>query len=286
MLKAGNPPYILSLITPYRPSSNSVQKLPGKNVFIVSSGRTGTKFIADYFGQMDGVSAVHEPKGSRLLRMWTTAKVEGRVTDDDLARVLYQKRSSVKSHKSAIRIESNPYLSGFSGILDEVFENSTIIHIVRDPRTYVKSALDHGNADGIKNIFNSYVPFWYPDVAEIIKNGRSITPKLRAAYYWKIINELLLEEGSKQKNYHHLKFEDIFDESGKGLDKLGKIIGVEVNLSKDNLPQAINKSRGTTIDDWQSWSSNECRDLDKIWQPLTKKYGYCQEKAWKDKISG
>lgn len=283
LIKSGQPPFILRLITPFFFRQSKRVKSSNKYVFIVSSGRTGTKFIADYFNHFDGVVAVHEPKPSRILRMWTTAKLEGKVNDADLSSVLYKKRERLS--RTNVYIESNPYLSGFINSFDEVFESSTVIHIVRDPRDYVKSAVNHGNYGGIKNFFNRYVPYWYPDVAKIVGIKNKLNPTMRVACYWKVVNEFLSKEGLKSKNYHLLKFEDVFDDSGSGLRQLEKLIGIEDSSSRVSLDR-INKSKHNAIESWQEWSPSECQQMDKIWQPLAKKYGYCQEKAWKDKISG
>lgn len=287
LTKTGNPPHILRLITPFFFGRAKQIDSVDRSVFIVSSGRTGTKFIADYFSQFEDVKAVHEPKPSRILRMWTTARLEGKVDNDVLSGVLYKKRRSLEREaKTHIYIESNPYLSGFVGSFDGVFKNSIVIHIIRDPRDYVKSAANHGNFGGIKNLFNSHVPFWYPDVAKINGLKDKITPKMRVACYWKEINEFLSDEGSKLGNYHLLKFEDIFDSSGSGLKQLEEIIGLQPSPKNEQNLAAINKSRGSAVDSWQSWSSAECRQMDKLWQPLAKKHGYCQDKAWRDKVSG
>lgn len=87
--------------------------------------------------------------------MWSIARIEGEATKEHLIGVISSRRRQLLASVSTpIYLESNPYLFGAADCLHEIFENPVIINIVRDPRDYVKSSLNHGNARGLKHLLN------------------------------------------------------------------------------------------------------------------------------------
>src|SRR3954452_8876892 len=92
-----------------------------KFIFIVSSGRTGTKAIAQHLSRCyPQVWAEHEPAPSWRLRMGTSRALCGKVTRDELKEMLVRlRRGLVERADRAVYIESNPYLSGFIEVLGE-----------------------------------------------------------------------------------------------------------------------------------------------------------------------
>jgi hypothetical protein len=260
------------------------EKFPVKPIFILSTGRTGTNFFADFFSKHPKVTALHEPKPSRILRMWSNARLEGYATNEELVRVLSSKRKKlVKSIQTPLYIESNPFIVGFAPVLNQVFEEPIIIHVVRDPRDYIRSALNHGNTKGLKKLFNSSVPFWYPKVSRLIRKDVDDSLMLRTAGYWKVINEWLLKN-KNSNNYHLFKFEDLFNDK-KELKRLAKIVGIEPAFIDKNPPKATNRSKDKVVNSWEKWSKEDCIRIQEICGPEMKLFGYGNEKEWLRKIS-
>jgi hypothetical protein len=282
-------PFLLRTLTPtFKTHRKKFERIAQKNIFILSTGRAGTTFLAEYFNNLDNVYALHEPKPSRILRMWSMAYFDKKASPDFLRTALYNKRIKLYSDaKDKIYIESNPYLVGFPEVLDQVFENPIIIHIVRDPRDFVRSSMNHGNDTGIKLLFNKYVPYWYPNIEKDLGLSEELEMRFKAAGYWKIVNESLMSYGKNNpKNYHLLKFEDIFNGQQKGMDKLAKIVGVNrAELSSDKVSkEGVNKSRHSSVASWQDWSDDECRLINKLCEPVMSVLGYGQEKEWQSRI--
>ena len=277
--------FFLSTLTPIFNSDSKIPLIKKKRViYIVSTGRTGTKFFADYFNKLSDVRAVHEPSPSRILRMWTNARLEKRATKSKMLKIFISKRRAMLNEVSEpIYIESNPFVVGFTDILPQAVNHPEIIHVVRDPRTYIKSALNHGNTHGVKKIINTYLPYWYPDISKIVHARRKLSEKEIVAHYWTIINKFL-EEAKKSipaQNYHLFKYEEIFN-NDNSIKKISKIVG-----SKDNKNfkiKAINKSKDRVIADWIDWSNEECRSINKICGKMMKYYGYGDEKLWLEKL--
>lgn len=277
--------YFLSILSPIS-KRNSKNFIEGKKrvIYIVSTGRTGTKFFADYFNKFSDVKAVHEPSPSRILRMWTNARLEKRATASRMLKIFISKRRVLLNRVSEpIYIESNPFVVGFTDILPQAIDTPEIIHIVRDPRTYIKSALNHGNTHGVKKIMNSYLPYWYPNISKITHARHQLTEKDVVAHYWTIINQFL-EEAKKSiptQNYHLFKYEDIF-KNENSIKKISKIVGSKDK--KNHKIKAVNKSKDRVITDWSDWSKEDCRSINKICGKLMKYYGYGDEKLWLEKL--
>lgn len=255
---------------------NNINK---KTVFILSTGRTGTKFLAEFFNRAPDVFAVHEPKPSRVLRFWTMAYLQRKVSEPKMREILNKFRAKkIHSTDEEIYIESNNFMAGFTNAITKELEDSTIIHIVRDPRDYVKSAMNKGADSRLKGLANRFLPY-----AHLPLKRKKHAVLIRTAEYWKLVNEYL--EGADSKSSYHLyKFEEIFDPKSKKLENLIGVLGVELVPESSDRNQKVNKAHLKVMKSWESWSNEECRIVDEICGPLMKKYGYGSEPEWKARL--
>lgn len=269
---------------PFSGRTNTKLGTKKRTIYIVSTGRTGTKFLADYFNNFSDVYAAHEPKPSRILRMWTNARLEKRANKSTMSRIFISKRKgSFRRIQEPTYVESNPFAAGFTDIMPAVLDNPEIIHVVRDPRTYIRSSLNHGNTHGIKKLLNNHLPFWYPDIANIINAKHKLSDKEKTAHYWVLINEFIekCRKSIPDERYHFFKYEELF-KNKESLKQISKIVGSKEKQVYTIKP--INKSKDQVISDWNDWSKNECRSIDKICGKLMKQYGYGNEKSWLKKL--
>ena len=255
-----------------------------KPIFILSTGRTGTTFLANFLNSQSSVTAFHEPKPSRILRMWSFAYMNGKVSKDWMASILYKKRKKIiNSVDNHIYIESNPYLIGFVDVLNEVFNKPIIIHVLRDPRDFVRSSLNHGNDSGIKLFFNNYVPYWYPDIKSYLKINRKLTMDEKAIGFWSLANNKLIEANQNNPNYHQIKFEDLFN-NNNSYKQIADIVGLESINVTGKFKKPINASRKSTNTFWESWSTSKIRFIDTVCGSLMKRFSYGTEKKWLSKL--
>jgi hypothetical protein len=170
-------------------------------------------------------------------------------------------------------------MAGFANVLKDEFDNPLIIHVVRDPRTYVKSAMNKGANSGLKGFANKALPYAHLDM------GKSSDMVLaRTATYWKLANECVENTGKNYSNYHLFRFEDLFDPQSDELKKLAGIFGLKTDKHKFNAERKINKAHLNVMPSWQKWPKERCRTIQAICGPLMKKYGYGGEKEWKAKL--
>ncbi len=259
-----------------------------RTILILSSGRTGTLFLARYFdANYEGVTARHEPPLSRLIRMASHARMEGVLSDRSLRTLLAWKGRREDPGGGDLYIEANPYLSGCADLLGDIWENPTIVHVVRDPREHARSALKHGMSRGLKGRLNRYLPFWYPNVRRLLDLDHRPNWLEMAACVWRLFNSLLQEAAPRYDDYHLLRYEEIFDDSFSGLRRLCGILGLDYRDegSAVSPSERINRGRLKILPPWPEWTAEQCRQLHSICSPLMEEFGYGTEPKWLARIS-
>lgn len=253
-----------------------------RTVWIVSSGRTGTQFLARYFdANFDAVSALHEPPPRVRTRVVVNAFMKGACSRERVLSLLRAKRRRIERIATPLYVESNPFLWGAIGCLEEVFEGPVIVHVVRDPRAHVRSSLNHGTSSGLKALANRWLPYWYPSTPEDAGDWVE-----RATGVWAHANRFLGETGAACAHYQRFRYEDLFDGSHSGLRALCGSLGLE--FRGEGAPvdpsRPINAAEGRVLGDWQGWSDAQCRAVHRIAAPLMAEYGYGGEPEWRARV--
>ena len=247
-----------------------------KFIFIVSSGRTGTKAIAQHLSRCyPNVWAAHEPSPSWRLRMATTRALCGKASREELRSMLVRLRGDLVGRAAQrIYVESNPYLSGFVEVLGEVFEDARVVHVVRDPRTYVRSGVNFGAFSGLKKLAAEFCPNWFPKCA----NWSELDAIERLAWFWALVNSHLNRgETIYRQRYLRIKYEELFAE---GLERLTDWMGLERSsaLREEANRERVNASRGR-LPAWEQWSAVDQAKVMRHCEPLMRVYGYLKEES-------
>lgn len=253
-----------------------------RTVWIVSSGRTGTQFLAHYFdGNYDTVTAVHEPPPRIRTRIVGNAFVEGGCSKARVLSLLAAKKRRIDRLETDLYVESNPFLWGVTPCIEEVFDRPMIVHVVRDPRAHVRSSLNHGTSTGFKALANRFVPYWYPSTP--VETGDWME---RAAAVWAHANRLLHEAGARLSDYRVLRYEDLFDESHSGLRTLCDALGLPFRGEGARVDpgRPINRAEGRVLDDWRDWTDAQCAAVHRITADGMAEYGYGSEPEWRSRV--
>jgi len=257
---------------------------------VLSSGRTGTQFLARYFdANYEGVVARHEPPPSRSLRLVGHAYLAGAVSRETLAGFVRRKRRrALSAMTGTLYLEANPYLACTIDVLAEAWPEAVVIHLVRDPREHVRSAINNGFASGLKGFANRRVPFWYPDVARLLALDPSASDVARAAGQWALVNRRLRDQGRVHPAYHVLRYEDLFDEERSGLRALCEILGLDYcgDGAAVAPSERFNESRHQRCPAWREWTPSECRELHAICAELMHEWRYGREPEWQSRVAG
>ena len=149
--------------------------------------------IAHYLqDRYEGVCAVHEPRPSRHLRLLSNRSLCHRIDRHRLiAAYVRARQGRFERMNERAYVESNNFLHGFLDVLDDVFDRPRIVHIVRDPRTYIRSWINFGVFRGIKGMAGRYCKYWLlkPELLTPHPAFRweAMRPQERIAWYWSAI---------------------------------------------------------------------------------------------------
>jgi hypothetical protein len=121
-----------------------------------------------------------------------------------------------------------------------------VLHVVRDPRTYVPSMLNYGTYSGLKAVATKFVPYWYIRPEQMSDNPpkrwAQMSEAERLAWHWKVVNtELDRAPAMFGDDYLFMRYEDIFNPDGSGLAKLLPWIGLPENA------ELLEKIRGERV---------------------------------------
>lgn len=261
--------------------------------FIVSTGRTGTKFLTHFFTiYSDKICIRHEPDPKNLKLKWQfgTDKIN---IENAIEKFKKSKYNSYKDVKKEFYIESNPYLIFLIPIIREVFLDYKIVHIVRDGRDWLRSAMNRGVYSSIIDylplqIINFFrfilkdnirlppskkIKFqtYYRDIWRFriddfkekthFKSWAYMTQFEKLAWMWSKINKVAYKEVQDDTNVKLIKFEDIFNK-GSGYPGLKQIIQFfDLNNLWQNFngdldlifSEKINKSQAYSFPHWKNW---------------------------------
>ena len=252
-------------------------------VVILSTGRTGTKALAHFFNTTyDNVTALHEPRPSRHLRLASNRAMAKGMSSDAAVRTLGNARSQLlASLTRPIYIESNWYIYAFLDALRPVFgQNTKVLHVVRDPRTYVPSMLNYGTYKGLKAVATKFLPYWYIRPEQMsdnpAKRWSQMSEAERLAWHWKVVNtELDRAPAMFGDDYLFMRYEDIFNPDGSGLAKLLPWIGLSENaeLLEKIRGERVNASTGRSSA-WAKIDAEARRSVIEMCGEQMRRYGY------------
>lgn len=265
-------------------------------VVVLSTGRTGTQALAHYFNTAyDHVTALHEPKPTRHFRMMSNRSVTGKLPKETAVRALVRSRQRlVEKITRPVYIESNWYLYGFLEALRDVFGRPKILHVVRDPRTFIPSYINYGTFSGLKRIAAEFLPYWYlkPEQYDpgTSKRWSGMSEPERLAWHWHVVNREI-DRGAAMygDNYLLLRYEDLFPREKKdapgtaapaaslppGLTRLLDWIGLSPN---EKLVQLMgdkrNASRNRGFPRWDQWDEPTRQSVLAMCGEQMERYGY------------
>lgn len=258
---------------------------PPRMAFILSTGRTATRFFAWFFdNHFAGVHALHMPPPSRQLRVYSNLHIAGKVSRDFIKkRYIGARRGLLERLSCELYIESNNYLHGTTDALADLFPEAVMLHVVRDPRTYVESQLNFNMFHGVKGLLTEYCPYWclkprhYPEAGAWV--WHDMTHIEKAAWRWKAINRILARFGNGYDHYLRVRFEDVFGPEHSGLGQMLDALGLTLDegIVRKACSQKRNVSRRRRIPPWQQWQDEELERLYEICGPEMRMFGYSRE---------
>ena len=243
---------------------------------ILSTGRTGTQFFETYLSESGkNILCLHEPKPSRKFKFYSNKLLAGKHIENKINNNYFDSRPKyLEGYADDVKyIESNNFLFGCVPALNLKQKNIKIVHIVRDPLTYVRSHINHGFWKGHKRWFAKNTNW-----LENIETRRSNDPVLILLDRWQYVNRII-SEYEKTNPYLLIKFEDLFlSNENNGLKSLNKIcdfIGIDCLSAETNIHWLSRPKNQSKNNNWDGnyqfsqkhieWLTNEADDILNKW---------------------
>jgi hypothetical protein len=269
-----------SLLPP--PPRQAMESLPERVLFILSTSRTGTKSLAE---GLDGgeACAVHQPAHSRLITVAGNYALHGWLPYPWLARLIYRLRLpqiAASGRKYYIQVFSLDILP--AKIISLVYEPTSILHVLRDARTFVPSYLNWMRTRKRSMIANRLVFGWHPSgyfTGEFSwDEWRGMDELQRVCWHWVYKNSLIESLFQGDSRYQLVHFEELF--SLQGRDVLRAALEKAGVPFQERFAQALksskNSSRKIYAAPFEQWEENRKRQLLAICGEKMRTWGYLE----------
>jgi len=253
-------------------------------VFILSTGRTGTKLIAELLNRSENVNAFHEPVPT--LQYFPNFARNNQNKKRELKGMVHASRMEMILDcfiNGKIYIEANQCLTFFAPVLSTLFKSSRFVHLIRHPGDFVSSAIRKG---------------WYLNDS-IWESGRArpdneakwriMGQVEKLSWLWNETNSFIdsLKEKLTANRFFTISFEDLTS-SISNVNKLIRFSGsVEIDAREisqiqrkktnplritGNEPSNIKKTEN--FPGYENWTRENKMILEKHCRVLAEKYKY------------
>lgn len=261
--------------------------------YVVSTGRTGTNFFETFLNNAsEKVYCIHEPAPDLFnisidkMRYKKDSKIILDYIRLNRKKYIYE---VVKQQKWQF-IESNPNASFLLSEIKSAFPDSRFLIIVRDPRTYVPSALNKSpRGDGINNFYDDTdgrKRINAMDFKDDKYNSKwsSLTRLEKICWYWNKCNEELFNYNYNNKEHSIIvKYEDLFSQDL--LTRKEQFIDIlsflKIDVRSDKFDELIdisfskkNETSKKLTKDFDYWNESEKSVLLNMTQEMRNMLGY------------
>jgi len=263
-------------------------------ILIISTGRTGTIFFSRLFADLYPTLAAsyHERGNSRPMQILTNLHFSHILPKSGLkAAWKLFKSGEVEACEKQFHIDANCFLYGVAPLAPELYPNLKVLHIVRDPRSYVTSHLNFSRQKGTSYVANYFVPFWQPNpflVGELpLSKAFGFTRFEKYCWIWNFKNRVMEGLENSATPYLRVRFEDLFN-TGNPEEAFGKItdfLGLpRVTGIRDKFREPANTSSKADFPEWREWTPQQAAQLDSFCGERMSRYGYGGEVEWDEKL--
>ena len=259
---------------------------------ILSTGRTGTMFFAHLLRELVPQAAVYHEAGerSRLINILTHVHLSGFLP---IQAPLWAWHRAVapelETCSKKTYIDSNNHIYALVTLIPELYPGLRVIHLVRDPRDYVRSHINWSRHRLKSFIANYLIPFWQPNgwLLKEMPVGRwlRLTQLERFSWIWDFKNRTIGQMEDSETPYLRIKFEDFFDNADplSHFNKLLDFLEFErVSGIKAFFQNPVNPTKNKSLPKWNFWSHKQCQQLNNICGLTMAKYGYGEEEEWRE----
>lgn len=264
-------------------------------VILVSTGRTATKFLAELFNILfpEKVAAYHDTRYSTFINLLTNAYLANLLPKSILTGLWYVlKGNEIERCSKPYFIDSNNHLYGFVVIAPELYPDLKVVHLVRDPRTYVRSHFNWSQQRIQSWIANYILPFWQPNpflMREMSwSEWQSLSKFEHFCWIWIFKNRYIQSLENTATSYLRIRFEDLIigPDPEKYLNQLLEFIDLPTTYNvREYFDRPVNITTQRSLPGWREWEPKKCARLQHLCGALMTEYGYGYEQEWQQKVS-
>jgi len=262
-------------------------------VLIVSTGRTGTRFLAEHLQvNYPQAEAHHITERSTLLNVLSNVQLSGLMSENQLLGLWkLLKGSRFARTQKSVFVDSNNHLFAFARLASRIYPNVRIVHVVRDPRSYVRSHLNWATQRFKSRIANTFVPFWQPNgwlIGEVSAIDWIAMSKFeKFCWVWHYKNRLLAGMQVSATPYLQVRFEDFTsaNDHQHHLNRILEFIGLEPTGLNTATTKPINETKSGGFPQWPLWTAAQCQHLERWCGEQMREYGYGAEPEWLERLA-
>lgn len=238
-----------------------------KLFFIVGLGRSGTAFLSHLLDKVNGIDVYHETPNDRnaLIDAYRDPMMARKYLTDYRGRLI---AARIIESRNPIYGEVNSYLRYHVEALEELW-NPIIMHLARDGRAVVRSAMNRGTfAQADRDHSGRLEPhpnnFWYEKWPEMDRFSR-------VCWYWADTNQYLLK-----LNIPLVRFEDVISSYNEFAEQILQPLSVELSSSvwEENVRKPKNVSETQQFPAWNHWTDRQKQIFESICGDVMFKLGY------------
>jgi len=248
--------------------------------YVLSTGRAGTQTLAAFFGLADNVFAYHEPAPT-LYALSRLAYERGRdpVLHELIKEVFLQARNPIMSHSLRCGkgyIETSPQATFLGPVIADAIPGVRFIHLVRDPRDVVRSAMRRKWYSGHPGDKTRIVPLRGSEGA---RQWASYSTFRKNLWLWQETNAWItrLCAGMPPGRMLLVRAEDIFEAKAETTAELMNFVGAASPSAQEvarTLGMRRNAQTTGVFPEPSLWPEKMCRDVAEIAGPMARALGY------------
>jgi len=248
----------------------SLRQLQQHSLFlIVSTGRTGTRWLAHLLNQADGAYVVHEPvPHEQHLHARAICHPETAITYLRTFR-LREMAVRVREHNPDIYGEVNSALRFYLPALKQLLPSLRIIHLVRDGRDVVRSIYNRRLKSKKNPLYDKIVP---PALDAYASRWHTLSAFEKVCWGWQAENQFMRENTA-----WCAKFEDITRSyellSSQVLAPLG--LSLKKELWERSVQTPLNATQQYSFGAWKTWTQEQQDIFLRMCSTEMLAYGYC-----------
>ena len=258
-----------------------------QTTFVTSTGRTGTMFFRDFFTEnFQNTKALHEPWPD--LHDIGYNRHHNKFSFERTVDIIKRERSEIckdlNDNKITNYLESNYNLSYLLPYLESTFGKFKLVHVIREPKSYLKSIFSVEEANRhIYAEFDNRPRITAPDFPQdpyASQWGEWGRFEKLCWHYYKV-NTQLGDYVAANDNAITVKFDEIFKPAHnfEGLFKIVDFIGYPLKEGKtkedllSSLTNRANKTKKAGLVGYEDWSTQQKEIFHQITDPVAERFG-------------